>query len=233
MRFYERRQRNTIYPRQKITARPAATLAAGYDSRPTTDVRGRRDATSKGISKMERVAPYLRSTKDRHDVSVEAQRRELAAHAESKGYVTTVVFEDKVQSAKTDDRPGFQDMIAEAGRPDRRFDVILCLDTSRFARNATDAKLYKNFLRLKCGVRVEFVKLPTTDSYVDPLIETLMEGIDQLHSQKSKADGLRGMRENVLNGFRAGGIAPIGYMLEKIVTGTRGGAPVTKSRLIR
>jgi site-specific DNA recombinase len=182
---------------------------------------------------MERLALYLRSTKDRHDVSVEAQRRELTAHAESKSYVTTVVFEDKVQSAKTDDRPAFQEMIAEAGRPDRRFDVILCLDTSRFARNATDAKVHKDFLRLKCGVRVEFLKLPTTDSYVDDLLETVMEGVDQLHSQKSKSDGLRGMRENVLKGFRAGGRAPIGYKLEKIVTGTREGVPVTKSKLIR
>jgi site-specific DNA recombinase len=182
---------------------------------------------------MERVALYLRSTKDRHDVSVEAQRRELTTHAESKGYVTTADFEDKVQSAKTDDRQGFQEMIAEAGRTDKRFDVILCLDTSRFARNATDAKIYKRHLRGSCGVRVEFVKMPTTDSYIDPLIETLMEGIDQLHSQKSKSDGLRGMRENILKGFRAGGSAPIGYKLDKIVTGTREGVPVTKSKLIR
>jgi DNA invertase Pin-like site-specific DNA recombinase len=53
---------------------------------------------------LKRVALYLRSTKDRHDVSVEAQRRELTAHAESKSYVTSAVFEDKVQSAKTDKR---------------------------------------------------------------------------------------------------------------------------------
>ncbi len=183
---------------------------------------------------MERVALYLRSTKDRHDVSIEAQRRELTAHAESKSYVTDAVFEDKVQSAKTDDRPAFQEMIAEAGGHDeRRFDVILCLDTSRFARNATDAKIYKEHLRGRCGVRVEFVKMPTTDSYIDPLIETLMEGIDQLHSQKSKSDALRGMRENILKGFRAGGIAPIGYKLDKIVTGIREGVEVTKSKLIR
>jgi hypothetical protein len=75
--------------------------------------------------------------------------------------------------------------------------------------------------------------MPTTDSYIDPLIETLMEGIDQLHSQKSKADALRGVRENILRGFRAGGIAPIAYLLEKKVMGTRDGVPVTKSTLIR
>jgi site-specific DNA recombinase len=138
-----------------------------------------------------------------------------------------------VQSAKTDERPAFQEMIAEAGLRDRRFDVILCLDTSRFARNATDAKIYKEHLRGTCGVRVEFVKMPTTDSYIDPLIETLMEGIDQLHSQKSESDGLRGMKQNVLKGFRAGGRAPIGYKLNKIVTGIREGVKVTKSKLVR
>jgi site-specific DNA recombinase len=34
------------------------------------------------------------------------------------------------------------------------------------------------------------------------------------------------MRENILNGFRAGGIAPIGYLREKIVVVTREGLPV-------
>jgi hypothetical protein len=70
-------------------------------------------------------------------------------------------------------------MIAEAGGTDKHFDVILCLDTSRIARNATDSKTYKRLLRGTCNVRVEFVKMPTTDTYIDPLIETLMEGIDQ------------------------------------------------------
>ncbi len=40
------------------------------------------------------------------------------------------------------------------------------------------------------------------------------------------------MRENVQQGWRAGGRAPIGYKLEKTVVGTRDGEPITKSRLV-
>ena len=45
-------------------------------------------------------------------------------------------------------------------------------------------------------------------------------------------DGLRGMRENIKQGYRAGGKAPVGYKPEKEVAGTREGVPVTKRKLI-
>ena len=183
---------------------------------------------------MERVTLYLRSSKDRHDVSVESQKRELVEYAKSKGYAVTAVFEDKIESAKSDDRPAFQEMVAEASRPnDRRFDIILCLDTSRFARNAFDAQYYKRLLRKQQGVRVEFAKLATSDSCQDIMVEGMMESIDQFHSDKSRADGLRGMQQNIISGFRAGGRAPIGYKLDTVILGTREGMPITKSKLTR
>lgn len=41
------------------------------------------------------------------------------------------------------------------------------------------------------------------------------------------------MADNVKQGFRAGGRAPVGYKLESIPTGAvRDGAPVTKSKLV-
>lgn len=183
---------------------------------------------------MERVAFYLRSSKDRHDVSVESQQRELGDYAKSKGYVLTALFEDKVESAKSDDRPAFQDMVAEASRPKgRRFDIVLSHDTSRFARNSFDAQYYKYLLRKKQGVRVEFTKLSTSDSAIDKMVERMMESIDQYHSDKLKADGLRGMQQNIINGFRAGGRAPIGYELAPFIVGMREGVPITKTRLTR
>lgn len=40
-----------------------------------------------------------------------------------------------------------------------------------------------------------------------------MEIFDELHSNKSKHDALRGMKENVLKGYRAGGNPPFGFKL--------------------
>ena len=48
-----------------------------------------------------------------------------------------------------------------------------------------------------------------------------------------QGQGLSGMRENVRQGFRAGGRAPMGYELERHETGAiRDGKPVTKSKLV-
>ncbi len=180
---------------------------------------------------VERVALYLRSSKDRHDVSIDAQQRELSEFVTRQGDIIVRTYEDKVESAKTDDRPGFQSMISDVQRPDCDFKRIYCYDTSRFSRRQHHAQMYKHLLKKK-GVELLFLKLPKTDSILDPVVESLMEIFDEFHSQKSKMDGLRGMRENVKQGWRAGGRAVYGYKLDKQVVGTREGLPVTKSKLV-
>ena len=178
-----------------------------------------------------KAALYLRSSKDRHDVSVDSQARELTKFATDSGDLVVVEFSDRVESAKTDDRPGFQAMIAEVKSKSRRFDVLYCYDTSRFSRRQYHAQMYKHLLKSQ-GVELVFLKLPKTDTILDPIIESLMEAFDEFHSQKSKMDGLRGMRENIKQGWRAGGKAILGYKLDKQVVGSRDGQPLTKSKLV-
>ena len=179
-----------------------------------------------------RAALYLRSSKDRHDVSVDSQKRELGKLAETNGDVVVAEFVDRVESAKTDERPAFQAMVTEAKSKACRFRVLYCYDTSRFSRRQYHAQMYKHLLRSK-GIELVFLKLPKTDTIVDPIIESLMEAFDEFHSQKSKMDGLRGMRENIKQGWRAGGRAILGYRLDKQVVGMRDGRPVTKSKLVK
>jgi len=178
-----------------------------------------------------RVALYLRSSKDKHDVSVESQRRVLEQHVTSNGDIVVHHFVDKVESAKTANRPAFQEMMSEVKSKECRFQRIYCYDTSRFSRRMYDAQLYKHLLK-KNDIELFFLKLPKSDPLMDTVLESLMEIFDEFHSQKSKMDGLRGMRENVNQGWRAGGQAPVGYKLEKTVVGTRDGEPITKSKLI-
>ena len=177
-----------------------------------------------------RVVLYLRSSKDRHDVSVESQRRELERFAHEEGDIIVSEFIDKVESAKTANRPAFQEMMSEVKSSQCRFEKIVCYDTSRFSRRQYDAQFYKHLLK-KHNVELVFLKLPKTDPLMDSVLESLMEIFDEFHSQKSKMDGLRGMRENVVKGWRAGGRAPIGYRLCKTVVGTRDGEPISKSKL--
>lgn len=178
-----------------------------------------------------RAAIYLRSSKDRHDVSVESQKRELEKFILAQGDSIEVTFIDKVESAKNDDRPAFQEMFNEVKAKKPRFNIIYCYDTSRFSRRQYDAQAYK-FLLKKNSIELVFLKLPKTNSIIDPIIESIMESFDEFHSQKSKMDGLRGMRENINQGYRAGGRAPKGYILKEHVVGTSEGNPITKTKLI-
>lgn len=81
-----------------------------------------------------RAATYCRSSKDRSDVSIDAQRRQLIDLAAARGYTVVADFSDAVESGKDDDRPGFQTMLRELRNPQRGWDTILVLDTARIAR---------------------------------------------------------------------------------------------------
>jgi DNA invertase Pin-like site-specific DNA recombinase len=81
------------------------------------------------------AALYLRSSKDRSDVSIDAQRRELETLAAEKGLQIVQEFSDAVESGKDDNRPGFQELLSTLKKKDRAWSFLLALDTSRIARN--------------------------------------------------------------------------------------------------
>ncbi len=182
---------------------------------------------------MESAALYLRSSKDRHDVSPAAQKRELTDLAKSRNLAVVEVFQDAEERADDERRPGFQALLASLKRPDRTWTCLLVMDTARIARNNQHLASVFNWECEKRGVKVLYSKLPETNSIMDVVIRQVIRAFDQMHSLMSKEKGLGGMAENVRQGWRAGGRAPKGYRLEHIATGAmRDGAPVTKSRLV-
>ena len=91
---------------------------------------------------MNKAVLYLRSSKDRSDVSIDAQRRQLQELAEDRGLQIVNEYADAVVSGKDDDRPAFQKMLREMRNPKRGWDLVLVLDTARIARtHKTDAEL--------------------------------------------------------------------------------------------
>ena len=74
--------------------------------------------------------------------------------------------------------------------------------------------------------------MPHTGTYLDPVFETIMSAFDELHSQQSKVKGVASMKQNIRNGYRAGGRAPYGYRLKKEEFGKhRDGHIISKSKL--
>ena len=176
---------------------------------------------------------YLRSSKDRSDVSIDAQRRALHDLATSRGILILGEYSDAVESGKDDDRPGFQQLLRDMRSPGRLWDTVLALDTARIARRRHLALIFEEQECRKRGIRVIYKSVPETDPITEMLLKSILQAMDEWHSLTSKAKGLAGMAENVRQGWRAGGRAPRGYKLQHVETGAiREGAPVTKSRLI-
>jgi len=182
---------------------------------------------------MRRAVLYLRSSKDRHDVSIEVQRRELTELARARDLAIETEFADVVESGKDEDRPGLQQLLAALYAKGRTWSMVLALDTSRIARRAAAAYWFEDRECRPRGVTVLYKNIPEMEDAERAIVKAVFHGVDEWHSLVSKRKGLAGMRENVRAGFRAGGRAPLGYELEHVATGAvREGKPVLKSRLV-
>lgn len=179
-----------------------------------------------------RAALYLRSSRDRSDVSIDAQRRALHELAGARELVVADEYADAVESGKDEDRPAFQRLLRDLKDPTRGWEWVLALDTSRVARRRTIALIFESECA-KRGVRIVYKNVPDTDPITEMLLKSILQAMDEWHSLTSKAKGLAGMAENVRQGWRAGGRAPRGYQLEYHSTGAvREGEAVMKSRLV-
>jgi site-specific DNA recombinase len=77
---------------------------------------------------------YLRSSKDRSDVSIDAQRRELQKLTSERNYLVVQEYVDVVESAKDENRPGFQRLLRDLKSAGRAWSVLMMVDTSRLSR---------------------------------------------------------------------------------------------------
>jgi site-specific DNA recombinase len=178
-----------------------------------------------------KAAAYLRSSKDRSDVSIDAQRRELEQLAAARGLTIVREYADVVQSAKTADRPQFQRLLLDLRDERRGWSTLLTVDTSRLSRRRYWAQAFKHEAA-KRDVAILYSKVPDVDPITQVILESVLEAMDEVHSLMSREKGLAGMAENVRRGFRAGGRAPRGYRLVHVDTDViRDGKPVRKSKL--
>jgi site-specific DNA recombinase len=181
---------------------------------------------------MKPVAIYVRSSKDLHNVSCDAQEGQIRDVVKGNGEEVYRVFCDRALSSTRDVRPEFDEMISLATSKNPPFVKIYCLDTSRFGRDQHQTNVLLWQLRNKNGIEVVFINMPQTGTYLDPVFETIMTAFDQLHSQQSKVKGVASMKQNVRNGYRAGGRAPYGYRLITLELGKhRHGDTLTKTKL--
>ena len=155
---------------------------------------------------------YARYSSDnQREESIEGQIRECTAYAEKNGITVIKHYIDRAFSAKTDNRPEFQQMIKDSGK--KLFDVVLVWKFDRFARNRFDSANYKMILK-KNGVHLISVMEPIAEGSQGILVETLLEGMAEYYSAELSEKVIRGQTENALKGKCTGGIGTIGYKID-------------------
>jgi DNA invertase Pin-like site-specific DNA recombinase len=97
-------------------------------------------------------------------------------------------------------------------------DSILTLTTSRFFRDATEARFYKRSLS-KNGVKVTAIHQETSDDPMGGFIEGIFELIDQYESDMNGFHTLRAMKENARKGYINGSSPRFGFMAVDVKNG--------------
>ena len=156
---------------------------------------------------------YLRvSTPEQaeRELSLPAQRDAVQTFAKRHNACITSEYVEPGSSGKNPHRPAFRRMLEDVFAPNSDVGTIVVHHTSRFTRDATQARIVKSKLA-KMGVDVLSV---CQDLHKDPmgkLMEGVFECIDQYESEINGVRTAAAMREAVKQGFFPGSTAPYGF----------------------
>ena len=155
---------------------------------------------------------YARYSSDnQREESIEGQIQECTAYAEKNGITIVKHYIDRAISAKTDNRPEFQQMIKDSDK--KLFDIVLVWKLDRFARNRYDSARYKTQLK-KNGVKLMSATEIISEGPEGIILESVLEGYAEYYSADLAEKVVRGQTENILKGRCNGGRGTFGYMLD-------------------
>ena len=168
-----------------------------------------------------RCAPYCRYSTDlQNPLSIQDQLRQCRAFADGEGWIvlTEHCYADEAVSGVGADRPGLSQLLHEAARVPRPFDVVLVDDTSRLSRN--QGEVARIFERLKfCGIRIIAVSQGIDSDHEQADVLVTVHGlVDALYVKELAKKTHRGMEGRVLAGLHAGGRC-YGYRNVRLPTG--------------
>ncbi len=164
---------------------------------------------------------YARVSSERQaekDLSISAQLKAMRKYASDHEYDIVREFIDEAESARSANRPAFQEMISLARSKMKPFDIVLVWKLSRFARNREDSIIYKSLLR-KRGIQVISINEKVDNSPAGKLLEGVIEVIDEFYSENLSQEARRGLRECASRGFFPGGSTPLGYKQVTVIDG--------------
>lgn len=145
---------------------------------------------------------YARYSSDKQrEASIDDQLRVCRDFCAAEGIEIVREYKDYALSGKTDQRPEFRQMIANA--PESDYVVVYMFD--RFSRDRYDSATYKKMLR-ECGVRVVSASEKVEDTPEGGLQEGLLEILSEYYVKDLARKVRRGMEGNALkaknNGYK-------------------------------
>lgn len=162
-------------------------------------------------AKMPAVA-YLRRSTDRQEQSLGDQRAAVQRWADENGYaVVREYVDDAISGTSADERPGFQNMIANAQRGD--FKAVIVWNSDRFSRGDVCETEYFRYLLRQAGVKVESVTedFLTRDGLEGDVLRTVRQAQNRQYSISLALNTLRGQVSSVMAQSDPGRAPPYGY----------------------
>lgn len=132
------------------------------------------------------------SSDSQREESIEGQLRECTEYAERNGINILRSYIDRALSARTADRPEFQNMIKDSEQ--KLFDVVLIWKLDRFSRDRYDSAHYKRILK-KNGVKVVSVKENISDGPEGIILESMLRATPNITPLSCPKDTARTERE--------------------------------------
>jgi site-specific DNA recombinase len=159
-----------------------------------------------------RAAIYCRvSTKEQaQNLSLPTQLKSCREYCARHGFDVAAVFEDAGESAKTTDRPGFQELLRFCRENKGRVQFVIVLNVTRFARNAHDHAVVRALLH-RLGVSLRAVNEPISDDPVGRLTENMLAAIAQFDNDQKAERTKAGMLTALGRGHWTWR-APLGYL---------------------
>lgn len=145
------------------------------------------------------------SCNKQREASIDDQLRVCRDWCKREGYAIAAEYCDYAISGRTDDRPEFQRMVANAGESD----IVLVYMMDRFSRGEYDAPIYKRELA-QHGVKLVSALEQIPDSPEGIIYEKLLEGLAACESKKTAIRTRRGMEGNALK-CKTNGVRVFGY----------------------
>lgn len=154
---------------------------------------------------MRTAALYIRvsSREQAEGMSIPAQLTQLQEWASKNDYIVNEehIFIEAGETARYDDRPEFQKMIAIAKRKPKPFDAVLVHKYDRFARNREHSITYKSLLRHECGIDVISITEKFGDDPIGRLMEAIIEAIAEFYSANLAHEVMKGKKEAAKSGL--------------------------------